>query len=315
MDIQTVCIIGGAGFVGRSIADQACAAGHRVRVVTRSRPRARELTVLPTLEVVVADVNGDAGLERALDGMDAVINLSGVLYPRRGSSFQQVHAELPRRIAYAAMKAGVRRMLHMSSLGAGGNAPSEYLRSKGDGEVAVRSGPSEVERTVFRPSVIFGEHDDFLNMFATMARISPVVPLARAQTRFQPIWVEDVARCFVTSLEDPRTFGQAYDLCGPRVYTLEGLMRFVIDTLGIKRKIAALPDSIAQVQAFTLEHLPGRLMTRDNLRSMTVDSVCSGPFPSVFGFTPSAMEAVVPQYLGQQSGRSRYDQYRHNAGR
>jgi NADH dehydrogenase len=199
MDIQTVCIIGGAGFVGRSIADQACAAGHRVRVVTRSRPRARELTVLPTLEVVVADVNGDAGLERALDGMDAVINLSGVLYPRRGSSFQQVHAELPRRIAYAAMKAGVRRMLHMSSLGAGGNAPSEYLRSKGDGEVAVRSGPSEVERTVFRPSVIFGEHDDFLNMFATMARISPVVPLARAQTRFQPIWVEDVARCFVTS--------------------------------------------------------------------------------------------------------------------
>ena len=315
MDIRTVCIIGGAGFVGRSIADQACAAGHRVRVVTRSRPRARELTVLPTLEVAVADVGNDAGLARVLDGMDAVINLSGVLYPRRGSSFMEVHAELPRRIAFAAMKAGVRRMLHMSALGADVNGPSEYLRSKGEGEVAVRSGPSELARTVFRPSVIFGEHDDFLNMFATMARISPVIPLARPQTRFQPIWVEDVARCFVTALEDPRTFGQAYDLCGPRVYTLEGLMRFVIDTLGIKRKIVALPDSLAQMQAFTLEHLPGKLMTRDNLRSMTVDNVCSGPFPSVFGFAPCAMEAVVPRYLGQQAGRSRYDPYRHNAGR
>ena len=315
MDIKTVCIIGGAGFVGRSIADQACAAGHRVRVVTRSRPRARELMVLPTLEISVADVNTDEGLARVLDGMDAVINLSGVLYPRGGSSFRQVHAELPRRIAFAAMKAGVRRMLHMSSLGADVNGPSEYLRSKGEGEVAVRSGPSELARTVFRPSVIFGEHDDFLNMFATMARISPVIPLARAQTRFQPIWVEDVARCFVTSIEDPRTFGQAYDLCGPRVYTLEELMRFVIATLGLKRKIVALPESLAQMQALTLEYLPGKLMTRDNLRSMSIASVCSGPFPSVFGFAPSAMEAVVPQYLAQKASRSRYDQYRHNAGR
>jgi NADH dehydrogenase len=301
--------------VGRSVADQACAAGHRVRVVTRSRPRARELTVLPTLEVMVADVGTDAGLARALEGLDAVVNLSGVLYPRRGSSFKSVHAELPRRIGFAAMKAGVRRFLHMSSLGADANGPSEYLRSKGEGEAAVRAGPSEVERTVFRPSVIFGQDDAFLNMFATMARLSPVIPLAKARARFQPIWVEDVARCFVASLPDPRTFGQAYDLCGPRAYTLEELMRFVVDTLGIRRKIVALPDSLAEAQALTLEILPGKLMTRDNLRSMSVDSVCSGPFPSVFGFAPSAMEAVVPLYLAERTSRTRYDKYRHNAGR
>ena len=315
MNIETVCIIGGAGFVGRSIADQACAAGHRVRIVTRSRPRARNLTVLPTLEVLVTDVNTDAGLARALDGMDAVINLSGVLYPRGGSSFKAVHAELPRRIGFAAMKAGVRRYLHMSALGADVNGPSEYLRTKGEGEVAVRSGPSELARTVFRPSVIFGENDDFLNMFAAMARLSPVIPLAKPQTRFQPIWVEDVARCFVTSLPDPRTFGQAYDLCGPRVYTLEELMRFVVDTLRLKRRIVAVPDGLAQVQALTLEMLPGKLMTRDNLRSMSVDSVCKGPFPSLFGFSPSAMEAVVPQYLAERTSTTRYDKYRHHAGR
>jgi uncharacterized protein YbjT (DUF2867 family) len=260
-------------------------------------------------------VGTDAGLARALDGMDAVINLSGVLYPRGGSSFRAVHAELPRRIGFAAMKAGVRRFLHMSALGADVNGPSEYLRSKGEGETAVRAGPSEVERTVFRPSVIFGQDDGFLNMFATMARLSPVIPLAKPGARFQPIWVEDVARCFVASLPDPRTFGQAYDLCGPRVYTLEELMRFVIATLGIRRKIVALPDSLAGMQALALEILPGKLMTRDNLRSMSVDSVCPGPFPPVFGFAPSAMEAVVPLYLAEQTRRARYDRYRHHAGR
>jgi uncharacterized protein YbjT (DUF2867 family) len=315
MDIETICIIGGSGFVGRSIADQACAAGHRVRVVTRGRLRARHLTVLPTLEVMVADVNDDAGLARALDGMDAVINLAGILAPRGRASFKSVHVDLPRRIGEAARKAGVRRFLHMSALGASPNGPSEYLRSKGEGEAAVRSGPSECAYTVFRPSVIFGEHDNFLNLFANLARISPVIPLAGAAARFQPVWVEDVARCFVSSLGDPRTFGQAYELCGPRAYTLEELMRFVIDTLGLRRKIVALPGALAQMQAFTFEHLPGKLMTRDNLRSMSVDNVCSGPFPAVFGFTPAALEAVVPEYLAASATRARYVQYRHHAGR
>jgi uncharacterized protein YbjT (DUF2867 family) len=315
MDIDTVCIIGGSGFVGRSIADQACAAGHRVRVVTRGRLRARHLTVLPTLEVMVADVNGEDGLARALDGMDAVINLAGILAPRGRASFQSVHVDLPRRIGEAARKAGVRRFLHMSALGASPNGPSEYLRSKGEGEAAVRSGPSESAYTVFKPSVIFGEHDNFLNLFANLARISPVIPLAGAGARFQPIWVEDVARCFVSALGDPRTFGQAYELCGPRAYTLEELMRFVVDTLGLRRKIVALPGALAQMQAFTFEHLPGKLMTRDNLRSMSVDNVCSGPFPAVFGFSPAALEAVVPEYLAASGTRARYIQYRHHAGR
>jgi NADH dehydrogenase len=314
MDIQTICIIGGSGFVGRSVADQACAAGYRVRVVTRSRLRARHLTVLPTLEVMVADVNDDAGLTRSLEGMDAVINLVGILAERGRATFKSAHVDLPRRIGAAALKKGVQRVLHMSALGASTTGPSEYQRSKGEGETAVKTGPSEIAWTIFRPSVIFGEHDSLLNMFASLARISPFIPLASAQARFQPVWVEDVARCFVGALRDSRTFRQAYDLCGPRVYTLEEMVRFAATTSGHPRRILRLPNAAAQMQAFTFEHLPGKLLTRDNLRSMTVDNVCTGPFPAVFGFTPSAMEAVVPEYLSGHL-RARYDQFRHNAGR
>jgi NADH dehydrogenase len=314
MDIKTLCIIGGSGFVGRSVADQACAAGYRVRVVTRSRLRARHLTVLPTLEVMVADVNDEAGLARSLDGMDAVINLVGILAPRGRTTFKSAHVDLPRRIGAIGLKQGVQRILHMSALGASTTGPSEYQRSKGDGEQAVKTGPSEIAWTILRPSIIFGEHDSFLNMFASLARISPFIPLASAQARFQPIWVEEVARCFVASLRDPRTFRQSYDLCGPRVYTLEQLVRFAATTSGHPRRILRLPQAAAQLQAFTFEHLPGKILTRDNLRSMTVDNVCKGPFPAVFGFTPSAMEAVAPGYLASHL-RARYDQYRHNAGR
>src|SRR5258706_11138318 len=296
MDIETLCIVGGSGFVGRSVAEQACAAGYRVRVVTRSRLRARHLTVLPTLEVMVADVNDEAGLARSLDGMDAVINLVGILAPRGRTTFKSAHVDLPRRIGATGLKRGVQRFLHMSALGAS------------------TTGPSEIAWTILRPSVIFGEHDSFLNMFASLARISPFIPLACAQARFQPIWVDDVARCFVDALRDPRTFRQAYDLCGPRVYTLEQLVRFAATTSGHPRRILRLPQAAAQGQAFTFEHLPGKILTRDNLRSMTVDNVCQGPFPAVFGFRPSAMEAVAPEYLASHL-RARYDQYRPNASR
>ncbi|MBC8024105.1 MAG: complex I NDUFA9 subunit family protein [Burkholderiales bacterium] len=315
MDIETVCIIGGSGFLGSSIADQACAAGHRVRVVTPSHGRARHLMVLPTLEVMVANVNDDIGLARAMEGMDAVINLAGILHPNRRASFKTVHVDLPRRIGHAARKAGVRRFLHMSALGASPTGPSDYLRSKGEGEATVRQGPSECAWTIFRPAVVFGEHDHFINLFAKLARLSPVIPLAAAQARFQPVWVEDVARCFVGSLGDPRTFSQSYDLCGPRVYTLEELVRFAATAMGLRRRIVRLPASIGKLQAFTFEHLPGRIMTRDNLRSMSVDNVCGGPFPAVFGFAPSAMEAVVPEYLAGSTTRARYNEYRHHAGR
>jgi NADH dehydrogenase len=314
MRISSVCMIGGSGFVGSAIADQLTTAGKRVRVITRSRPNAMKLAVLPTLEIAVADVHDPAALRRAFEGMDAVVNLCGILHETRRQRFEGCHVELPRKVAEAAHACGVRHLLHMSALGASPDAPSEYLRSKGRGEVALRQAAGILPITIFRPSVIFGSGDRFLNLFAALARL-PVLPLAAARARFQPVWVEDVARCFAGALGDPRTFGQTYELAGPRIYTLAELVAFAAATAGRKTRIVPLPAALASAQAFTFEHLPGKLMTRDNLRSMSVDNVSASGFPAVFGFHPSPIEAVVPAYLAPTAARAAYSRHRHYAGR
>lgn len=315
MDIDRICIFGGTGFVGRAIVEQAYARGLRVRVVTAYTSNAMPLSVVPTVEVFVGNVFDDRTLERACEDMDAVVNLVGILHPSRGKGFDAVHVELPRRIARACHGAGVQQLLHMSALGADPNGPSEYQRSKGRGEAALRQAAGILPWTIFRPSVIFGEGDHFLNLFASLARAFPVIPLAGAQARFQPVWVEDVARCFVQSLGDTRVFGQSFNLCGPKAYSLEELVRFVASTLGLERRIWPLPPALARMQAFMLEHLPGKLMTRDNLASMSVDNTCDDAFPAIFGFQPSPLEAVAPLYLAGANTRDRYQRYRNVAGR
>jgi NADH dehydrogenase len=314
MDISSVCIVGGTGFVGRAVADHLSTAGKRVRVITRRRMRAKPLTVLPTVEVVVADPHDTAALARAFDGMDAVVNLVGILHETGRATFERCHVELPRKVAEACRCAGVQQLLHMSALGASENGPSRYQRSKAAGEAAVRRTAEGLPVTIFRPSVIFGEGDRFLNAFASLTRF-PLIPLPGARTRFQPIWVEDVARCFVDSLGNPRAFGQAFEICGPRQYTLEELVGYVARTLGRRTHVVPLAGAVASLQAFVLEWVPGKPMTRDNLASMTVDNICSRPFPTVFGFKPSPLEAVVPQYLAPASSRARYPQFRKRADR
>ena len=318
MDISSVCIVGGSGFVGEAIADELAgvgAANLRVRVITRSRPRAMNLTVLPTVELVVADPHDTASLARCFEDMDAVINLVGILHESRRETFERAHVELPRKVVEACHSAGVQQLLHMSALGASESGPSKYQRSKGAGEQAVRRGAGELPVTIFRPSVIFGEGDAFLNTFADLVRIFPFIPLAGARTRFQPIWVEDVARCFAGALGNPAAFGQVYEICGPKQYTLEELVRFVAKTLGRRPAIVPLSGALATLQATMLEFLPGKMMTRDNLASMSVDNICSQPFPAIFGFQPAPMEAVVPEYLAPTVSRARYARFRHDAGR
>lgn len=307
-------MIGGSGFVGRAIADQLALAGKRVHVITRSRPKAMPLTVLPATEIVVADVHDPAALRTAFEGMDAVVNLCGILHQTGRQSFEGCHVDLPRKVAEAARACGVRHLLHMSALGASTEGPSDYLRTKGRGEAALRQAAGDLPVTIFRPSVIFGAGDRFLNLFASLARM-PLLPLSGARARFQPVWVEDVARCFVAALGDPRTFGQTYELAGPRVYTLSELVRLAAATAGRKAHIVPLPGALASMQAFTFEHLPGKLMTRDNLRSMQVDNVSSSDFPAIFGFRPSSLEAVVPAYLAPSGARAGYSRFRHYAGR
>ena len=315
MQISSVCILGGSGLVGGAIAAELAQRGVRVKVLTRSRPRAQPLTVFPTLEVAVADIHDVDALKRHFDGADGVINLVGILHETRRQSFAQCHVELPRKVAEACRATGVRHLLHMSALGASENGPSEYQRSKAAGEKAVSACAGATPFTIFRPSVIFGEKDRFLNLFAGLVRLFPVIPLAGARTRFQPIWVEDVARCFVAALGNPACFNQSYDLCGPKVYTLAELAQLVAKTLRIKRRVVALPAALANLQAAVFERLPGKLVTRDNLRSMSVDNVSPAPFPAAFGFQPAPLEAVLPEYLAATAARARYAAYRHNAGR
>ena len=315
MKIRNVCLLGGTGFVGQAIAGQLSPRGIGVRVLTRRLQRAMPLAVLPTCTIQVGDAHDPATLEAVFRDMDAVINLVGILHEKGPQTFRQAHAELPAKVADACRNAGVQHLLHMSALGASSSAPSEYQRTRAAGEEAVRAAGPDLAWTIFRPSVIFGEKDRFLNLFAKLVRVFPVLPLAGAKARFQPIWVEDVARAFVAALGNRRCFGQAYELCGPAAYSLEELVRFVAATLGRKPRVMPLGSGLGMLQASVLGHLPGRLMTRDNLRSMSVDNVCSQAFPEVFGFQPSPLEAVVPEYLAATTTRARYARYRNYAGR
>jgi NADH dehydrogenase len=271
--------------------------------------------VLPTLELTAGDAREEQALMRAFDGMDAAVNLVGILHPGRGQSFESLHAELPGRVARAARASGIQHLAHVSALGASAAAPSEYLRTKAAGEASLRAEAGPVPWTVLRPSVMFGQGDRFLNLFATLVRLFPVIPLAAAHARFQPIWVEDVARCCLAALGDARSAGRVLELCGPRSYTLAELVRTVATTLGRRRAIVPLPAALGELQAFVLEHLPGHLMTRDNLRSMSVDSVCSGWMDAPCAFEPAALEAVLADYLGSNSAEARYARYRDQAGR
>jgi len=310
MDIRSVCVLGGSGFVGAALARQLSARGIRVRVITRNRPRAMPLALLPMVQLVVADPHDTAALARAFEDMDAVVNLVGVLNEGRRESFERNHVELPGRIVAACHSAGVQHLVHMSALNAATTAPSEYLRSKARGEIAITGASGILPVTIFRPSVIYGEGGGILDKFASLLRLAPFIPLAAAQARFQPIWVEDVARCFSLALGDPRHFGRSYSLCGPRACTLEELVRFVGVTIGHERPILPLGNALGNLQAFVLGHLPGKLITSDNLKSMSIDATCAQPFPESFGFQPAAIEAVVPAYLAGTAARARYSRYR-----
>lgn len=308
MEITTVAVLGGSGFVGQRVCHALAAEGYRVRVATRDRERAKEqLILLPTMDLDVVDVHDPAQLSAFLDGADAAVNLVGVLHDGRGAgSFKSAHVDLARSLVAACRDNGVRRLLHMSAIAADPAGPSAYLRTKGEAEAIVRD--SGLAWTMFRPSVIFGRGDGFLNLFAQVLRFSPVVALACPGARFQPVYVEDVAAAFVRSLADPGCAGQRYDLCGPRAYTLRELVEYVGRVTGRRRPIIGLNDRLSYLQAFAMELLPVKLMTRDNYRSMRVDSVCHCDFP--FGIAPVALEAVAPSYLGNSTPRARYQQFR-----
>lgn len=323
MKPQNVLVIGGSGFIGRHLVAALAARGIRVTVPSRQRERAKHLITLPTVDVVAAGVSDTRTLGRLVEGRDAVINLVGILHGRRGRAdergpndygpdFARAHVELPQAIVSACRERGVRRVLHVSALGAAPDAPSEYLRSKGIGERAMLAA-EDLEATLFRPSVVFGPEDAFLNLFARLAALSPVLALACPEAKFQPVFVGDVVRAMLAALEDADGAGKRFDLCGPKVYTLRELVRFVCEATGRRRLIVGLPDWLARLEARVLELSPAPLLTRDNLASMSVACVSESPMP--YGIEPLAMEAVAPAWLAPAGPRERYPELRYRARR
>jgi uncharacterized protein YbjT (DUF2867 family) len=319
---MTVVVFGGSGFIGSHLVAHLAGEGARVIVPTRRAESANQLILLPRVEVVEQDVGraDDAALRRLLAGADAAINLIGVLHSKRGTpygpEFRHAHVELPRRIVAACAAAGVPRYLHMSALGADRDGPSMYQRSKADGEVAARS-QETVAATIFRPSVVFGPEDHFLNLFARMQRWLPVVPLACAGAEFQPIYVGDVAQAYIHALRDLKTRHLVFALGGPAIYTLAELVRLAGRWSHHERPIIELPPALGRLQALLFELLPGTpLMTRDNLDSMKADNVLDPAIQALtaatLGIKLTALEAVAPHYL---SPHERFDEFRGRAGR
>jgi len=303
--------------LGRRLASQLCTRGFALRIPTRRRERVKdELIVLPNTEVIEADINQADVLVKMITGCQTVVNMTGILHETNAGDFRRIHADLPRKIVNVCRASGVARLIHVSALKAAHDAPSEYLRSKAAGEQQIRAAEANgVQTTIFRPSVIFGRDDAFLNLFAQLAQFAPFIPLACPDARFQPVYVEDVARAIASCLDNRKTFSKTFDLCGPNVYRLQDLVTYVCSLRGRRRPIIRLSPAMARLQASVLERLPGKLITRDNLRSMQIDNVCDCAFPSLFGIEPSAIEAVVPLYLARTTRSSPLDRFRIRAGR
>jgi uncharacterized protein YbjT (DUF2867 family) len=316
-----ICVLGGTGFVGDRVVSGLAAQGHHIRVLTRHRERHRNLLVLPTVEVFSADVHDVQQLKQHFADQDTVINLVGILNEKRdnGKGFYHAHVELAQKVIEACQAQGVTRLLHMSALNADpATGSSFYLRSKGEAEQRVHAAQG-LNVTSFRPSVIFGSSDSFINRFAELLRKIPYLfPLACGQSRFAPVYVGDVAQAFVRSLDDPQTYGQRYNLCGPHEYTLQQVVQYTAEVLALKRNIISLGKFSSRLQANLLEYMPGKPFSRDNYRSLQMPSTCKkgdNALREVFGIEPTALEVEVPRYLAHKVSRERYMELRRQAHR
>lgn len=295
-------VFGGAGFIGRHLVPRLARQDYEVRVITRNPEAVRPMMTQGRLAQVVpwaTDLRSDAALARAVEGATLVVNLIGILAEKRRGDFQRLQGELPGRIGRAAAAAGVEHVVHVSAIGADPNSESAYARSKAAGEAALRTAfPRAV---ILRPSIIFGPEDQFFNRFANMAQLLPFMPVVCGATKFQPVYVGDVAEAILAATRRPEAAGRTYELGGPRVASFRELMGYVLEVTGRPKRLVALPDGLVRLQARLGEFLPSPPLTRDQLAQLRRDNVVSHGAEGLeaLGIVPQAMEAVVPGYLAR----------------
>lgn len=307
---MNITLLGGTGFVGRALLARLASEGHRLTVLSRN-PDAHPVRLLPPgVRLVTGDVYDPAFLRTHFEGANAVVNLVGILNESgdNGRGFQRAHVGLTKLVIAACQLAGVRRLLQMSSLNAG-RGSSFYLKSRGEAEAAVRA--SGLDWTIFQPSVIFGPGDGFFCRFAGLLKLSPMMPLARAGTRFAPVFVGDVVEAMRLALHDASTVGQTYELYGPEVFTLGELVHMTARQLGLKRLVLPLPDALGRLQGLVFDFVPGKPFSSDNFRSLQLDSVGAVDGLHRLGITPTRVGQQLEAILGSPDARqSRYDRYR-----
>jgi NADH dehydrogenase len=307
-----VTVFGGSGFLGRYVVQRLARAGWTIRVAVRHPGRANFLKPLGDIGQIVplcVPVQDPAAVAAALHGATAAVNLTGILFQRGRQRFDSVHSEGAGTIARAAAEAGVQSLVHVSAIGADPESEAHYARSKAAGEAAVRE--AFPEAAILRPSVVFGPEDDFFNRFAEMARFSPALPLiGGGQTRFQPVYVGDVAQAAVKALTDPACRGKTYELGGPRSYSFKELLQLLLKTTARRRALVNLPFGLARLQATFLERLPVPPLTRDQVALLRHDNVVGAGALTLadLGIEATAVEAVIPGYLDKFRAGGRFNQ-------
>ena len=292
--MSRICIFGGSGFVGRAITKQAVAAGHQVTVACRHPERARDMLV-EGVKLVKADITQAQAVRNTVAGHDCVINLVGLLFQAGRNTFSAAHVQGTEHILAGCKDAGIQQYLHMSALGAGEVPDSLYANSKAEAETLVRK--SGLNWTIFRPSIIYGDNDSFFNKFKDMLKLAPVLPLIAGEARFQPVWVEDVARAFILSINNRHAAGQTFALGGPKTYSFRELMVMLMTTMGVHRLLLPVPMFAAKIMAFFMQLLPVPPLTPDQLKLLQHDNVIKGRnFPDMFG-EAAKLEAVLPTYI------------------
>ncbi|MDX2103647.1 MAG: complex I NDUFA9 subunit family protein [Alphaproteobacteria bacterium] len=302
MSLKVVTVFGGSGFLGRHLIRRLAKTGAVIRVPVRNAEKAKFLKPMGDVGQIVpiaADIRDPAAVAHHVEGADAVVFLVGILAPTQGRSFQAIHADAPGMIARAAASAGVGRLVQVSAMGADANAAAEYLRTKAAGEAAVRAAMADA--VILRPSIVFGPEDGFFNLFASLARFAPVLPaFGGGGTRMQPVYVGDVADAIMAGLTNPATNGQTYELGGPEVFTFQELIKLALIHSGRPNKpILPVPFPLAMAEAWILEKLPLKLLTRDQVTMLKSDNVCSGTLPGLaeLGISPTALAGILPTYL------------------